>query len=508
MKVEIEPTAAAQSDKTSESAPGPEQPTFIDPVPNSRVGRNPVAMAIFESGFRFALALVDLFILVGSYWCALLGYQHLLGRELPPLMREPLLVAAAAAGLYVTLFALFGLYRLDQGFLNLHNTRRSIKGFAVATVVLLASTFFIRSTHFSRLAISFGIALSALLVPVGRAFVFRLGERARYRRFGNLRVLIVGDGELGLAVLRNLLFSSGAARKAVGFVTENIDRVGQPVTMRTGTAELEIPILGGMDSVSTLIKVHGVDEIIVAHGTQSVDELLMLQRDAMEANVRVLYLPHIYPLFWHNLSVFNVGRLPLLGFHRTGEEHIYLLTKRAFDLVSSALALLVLSPILFLVGVIIKVESRGPVLFKQERIGKQADPFVLFKFRTMRVDAPKYALHPTDSDDPRITRVGKWLRRTSIDELPQLWNVLRGDMSVVGPRPEMQFVVEEYNENQRARLRVRPGITGVWQISPERSLPIHEGVDYDLYYIENRSFALDLAIILRTVFSLIRGRGT
>ena len=182
MKVDVDPTTPSKPEASAETPVESKHASFLDPVPNSRVGRNPLAKAIFESSFRFVLAIVDMVLLVGSYWAALWGYEHLLGRELPPLMQEPLLVAAAAAGLYVTLFALFGLYRLDQGILNLHNTRRSIKGFAVATLLLLASTFFIRSTHFSRLAISFGIALSAVLVPVGRAIVFRLGERARQRR--------------------------------------------------------------------------------------------------------------------------------------------------------------------------------------------------------------------------------------------------------------------------------------------------------------------------------------
>ena len=177
-------------------------------------------------------------------------------------------------------------------------------------------------------------------------------------------------------------------------------------------------------------------------------------------------------------------------------------------MVSSSVALVLLSPLLFLVGLLVKLDSRGPALFTQERVGLNGKRFVVYKLRTMAQDAPKYALHPTDSGDARITKLGGFLRRSSIDELPQLWNVVRGDMSLVGPRPEMPFVVEEYNANQRMRLSVRPGITGVWQISPERALPIHEGVDYDLYYIENSSFALDLAIILRTVLSVLRGRGT
>jgi len=505
MKLDREPQAVETAEAGSVETPSN---PFEGPQHNSRVGRNPMARAIFESTFRSTLALVDTVLLLLSYRIALWGYEHVLARELPPLMREPWAVAAAAAGLYVTLFALFGLYRLDQGILNLHNTRRSIKGFGVATLLLLAGTFFIRSTHFSRLAISFGIVFSAVLVPLGRAIVFRVGEKIRHRKFGDLRVLIVGSDELGLAVLRNLLFSSGAGRKAVGFISEDPASVGEPITLRTGTGDVAIPILGQFSEVESVIRDHAVDEIIVAPGSQTVDELLTLQRQAMGFGVRVLYLPHVYPLFWHNLTVFNVGRLPLLGFHRNGQDWMYRFAKRSFDLLSSSTALILLSPLLFVVGFLVKLDSRGPALFTQERVGLNGKRFVVYKLRTMAQDAPKYALHPTDAGDARITKLGGFLRRSSIDELPQLWNVVRGDMSLVGPRPEMPFVVEEYNENQRMRLSVRPGITGVWQISPERALPIHEGVDYDLYYIENSSFALDMAILLRTVLSVLRGRGT
>ena len=139
------------------------------------------------------------------------------------------------------------------------------------------------------------------------------------------------------------------------------------------------------------------------------------------------------------------------------------------------------------------------------RVGRAGRLFNLYKFRTMRMDAPKYGLHPADADDPRITRIGRWLRRTSLDELPQLINVLKGDMSLVGPRPEMPFIVRRYNVNQRQRLRVTPGLTGLWQLSADRSFLIHENIQYDLYYIRHRNFFMDLAILLHTVVFAMKG---
>jgi lipopolysaccharide/colanic/teichoic acid biosynthesis glycosyltransferase len=139
------------------------------------------------------------------------------------------------------------------------------------------------------------------------------------------------------------------------------------------------------------------------------------------------------------------------------------------------------------------------------RVGRGGKLFELYKFRSMRVDTPKYGLHPSGTDDPRITKIGRWLRRNSLDELPQLINVLKGDMSLVGPRPEMPFIVEGYNARHWQRLRVIPGLTGLWQLSGDRNLLIHENIQYDLYYIRHRNFFMDLAILLHTAVFAMKG---
>jgi lipopolysaccharide/colanic/teichoic acid biosynthesis glycosyltransferase len=145
------------------------------------------------------------------------------------------------------------------------------------------------------------------------------------------------------------------------------------------------------------------------------------------------------------------------------------------------------------------------VFFRQTRVGRDGKLFELFKFRSMHVSAPKYGLHPTTADDPRVTRVGRWLRQSSLDELPQLLNVLKGEMSLVGPRPEMPFIVDTYDARHRQRLQVMPGLTGVWQLSADRSLLIHENIQYDLYYIRDRNFFMDIAILLHTAVFAMKG---
>ena len=158
-----------------------------------------------------------------------------------------------------------------------------------------------------------------------------------------------------------------------------------------------------------------------------------------------------------------------------------------------------------MLAALIRLDSKGPALFRQERVGLNGRRFRMFKFRTMYADAPAYAYSPKESDDLRITRLGRFLRRTSLDELPQLLNVLLGNMSLVGPRPEMPFIVETYTERHSQRLQVKPGITGLWQLSGDRNYLIHENVEYDLYYIQHRNFFMDLAILLHTSIFAMRG---
>jgi lipopolysaccharide/colanic/teichoic acid biosynthesis glycosyltransferase len=183
------------------------------------------------------------------------------------------------------------------------------------------------------------------------------------------------------------------------------------------------------------------------------------------------------------------------------------LTKRCCDVVGSLILLMALWPLLAVIAVLIKLDSAGPILFRHERIGKNGSQFVLLKFRSMRVDVPKYECSPTSGFDIRLTRLGRIIRRLSLDEIPQLINVLKGDMSLVGPRPEMPFIVEGYGASERERLAVKPGITGLWQISPARAFPIHENLQYDLYYVRHRNLFLDCAILVRTITAVIRGVG-
>ncbi len=181
--------------------------------------------------------------------------------------------------------------------------------------------------------------------------------------------------------------------------------------------------------------------------------------------------------------------------------------KPILDYVMAVVLLAILSPSLSFIAVLLKINSRGPVIFRQKRVGLNNRPFMMYKFRSMYADSPAYSVKPCSSSDPRITPVGRWLRKASLDELPQLFNVLKDDMSLIGPRPEMSFLVREYNEWENQRHLVKPGITGLWQLSPGRSVAIRDGIHWDLQYIENLSFLNDLKILFRT-FKVFGGGNT
>lgn len=183
------------------------------------------------------------------------------------------------------------------------------------------------------------------------------------------------------------------------------------------------------------------------------------------------------------------------------------LLKRAIDLIAAAILLAFATPLFLCVAALIKLDSRGPIFIRQRRIGRDGVPFLMWKFRSMYSSAARYERSPVSDTDPRLTNIGRALRRLSIDELPQLLNVIQGNMSLVGPRPEMPFIVAKYGPQERMRLSATPGITGLWQISPARAMPIHKNLQFDLFYIESRNIFLDIAILLRTITAVVRGIG-
>jgi exopolysaccharide biosynthesis polyprenyl glycosylphosphotransferase len=235
--------------------------------------------------------------------------------------------------------------------------------------------------------------------------------------------------------------------------------------------------------------------------------MLSIVLDCEDLGMTFRVVTNLFEVLTAGTPIDLVDDLPLvhLGHQRAHPFHEPI--KRVVDVVGASIGLMLLGPAMLWCARRIVRESPGPAIFQQERVGRGGKIFQIQKFRTMYADVERYAVAPKDGSDSRITPFGRFLRITSLDELPQLFNVLKGEMSLVGPRPEMPFIVEAYDEWQRRRLSVKPGITGLWQILGRKDLPMHENLQYDFYYIRNRSLGQDLAIMARTIGAVFSRRG-
>jgi len=280
----------------------------------------------------------------------------------------------------------------------------------------------------------------------------------------------------------------------------------------------ELPRLGSVADLARTADEHEIERVVVSEGEMSEPATERLIEDCKAAGLALTFLPQHYGLLGPGVELNRLAELPVLDFRFSDPPRSTMAMKRAMDILISATVLLLLSPILALIAVAILLDTGRPVLFRQRRAGEGGKPFTMLKFRTMVVDAEQRLPELIDvasldqpafkiRDDPRVTRVGRFLRRMSLDELPQLFNVLRGDMSLVGPRPEEVAIVALYDERQRGRLAVKPGVTGPMQVYGRSDLTFEERLAMERDYLDNLSLLTDLAILLRTPRAIVRGDG-
>jgi exopolysaccharide biosynthesis polyprenyl glycosylphosphotransferase len=278
------------------------------------------------------------------------------------------------------------------------------------------------------------------------------------------------------------------------------------------------PHLGSVDEIDRILTDNAIDQVIIALPSTSHELQLRIVEHCRVAGVRFKLVPDLFEMSLSRIDMDTVSGIPLIGLKEVSIEGRDLFLKRALDLVLTSVALIPLGIVMLAVAIAVWLDSRGPIIYKQTRVGKHGKPFTIYKFRSMRVGADRELeqLMPFNDqdgpifkkrDDPRMTRTGRIIRRASLDELPQLFNVLRGDMSLVGPRPPLPAEVEQYEEWHRKRLQVAPGLTGLWQVSGRSAVNFEEMVVFDLAYIQNWSLSLDLSILLRTLPAVISGGG-
>jgi exopolysaccharide biosynthesis polyprenyl glycosylphosphotransferase len=431
---------------------------------------------------------------------------HWLGIGQQAVYRESDIISAT---LIVTLTAifilyLFGAYKKESSVLNVAELKNVIQGFTVTFFLFIAITLFTKAPV-SRYLMVLAYATSLLMLVIERTILYHIFSLTDLFRSFNKKVLIYGAGGLGVALYRSLVNSPKLGIVPIGFVDDNRRKTGSVCYPSGFNCDNGLPVLGtGKDIIKLRGEVY-FDEVIVAISEIDKRPLLNILEFLKENQIRMSFVPNLYQFFLQKIKVQKIGSIPIFS---ESDEEInfgYLKIKQGVDFIASIVLLVLLFPLFVICAVAIKIDSEGPVFFKQNRTGKDGKVFTIYKFRTMVIDAEPYEVNPLDTNDERITRFGRFLRKTSLDEIPQLINILKGEMSLVGPRPEMPFITKGYTDFHRERLKMLPGITGLWQLSGDRNKAIHENMEYDLYYKNNTSFFLDLAILLETLIFAFRG---
>jgi len=431
-------------------------------------------------------------------------------------------------------------YRFQGAFSYIAEFIKIFKAVAVGSLLIISFTFLFRGGFaFREFSYSRGVFALDFVLALVIFSTFHLGLRYlqtlfRKRDINLIPTLIVGTNAEAEQTIQELKARPDLGYRVVGiiktnnFATENTEKHREIEDKKNFS---DVQIVGDLDDLPNVIRKLAIQEVIITDSSLPSETLFeAMMKIGRRQKVEFRLAPSLFNFLPQKTSVEQIGILPMVRLFREPLSDAERFVKRLFDIVISAVLLIVLSPVWLLISLFIKLDSRGEILFEQERIGMDGRRFLCYKFRTMRSDAGE-ELHREAyrkninglieanagndekpvfgkvKDDPRVTRIGKFLRRTSLDELPQFLNVLKGEMSVVGARPPIPYEVEEYDIWHRKRLDMKPGITGLWQVSGRNRLTFEEMVKIDLYYIENWSLWLDLKIILLTLPAILRGDG-
>lgn len=413
--------------------------------------------------------------------------------------------------LWVFLLMFFNAYRSPRGASAPDLCWAVTRAVATGLVLLLTLVFLLKLHYVSRvIVVAFGVLDTLALSGVRLGIVWYL--RKSLRSGDNFRkMLIIGSGNRAKRLAETLLQSPEIGIQLVGYLDPDPERVG----MTLHGSE----VIGTVDAITSVLKDHVIDEVILAVPRGMISNVEKIVYACEEEGVKVRIMADLFDGNVARLSLDQFGAIPLLTFESVAREEWKLFVKRALDLTVALIATPVLLPVMGIIALAIKQDSRGPVFFIQDRVGLHKRRFRMLKFRTMtdgseRLQAELESLNEAEGpifkifNDPRVTRVGRFLRRTSLDELPQIFNVIRGEMSLVGPRPMALRDVNLFDRGiQRKRFSVKPGITCVWQISGRSNLPFSKWLELDLWYIEHWSLGLDLQILLKTIPAVLRRDG-
>ena len=398
---------------------------------------------------------------------------------------------------FLTLFGAFNARRRDSLLIDLWQVLISLR----VSMLVLASTFYLLAlqppTAPSRLFYLYFYVLDLILLLAAHVVAYRIVSSLR-RHGRNLReVLLVSSGVQGRHLAIRLQEQEVTGLSVVGYLSPETDA---PLG--------NLRRLGGLDDLPAIVAERDIDEVVIALPASAHAKILEMHASLHDTDVNVRILPDVFEMVAMRARVDDFFGLPLISLREPSMNPAQAGVKRMFDLaVAGALGVVTL-PVAAAIAIWIRLDSPGPILIHQPRVGAGGTVFPMHKFRSMRwVPDDLTAAVAKRRDDPRVTRAGRFLRRTSLDEIPQLWNVLAGEMSLVGPRPELPAIVEQYEPWQHKRFNVPPGMTGWWQINGRGDRSMHANTEIDLYYVQNYSILLDIQILLRTLGAVIRGKG-
>ena len=453
----------------------------------------------FQRFYNSIKLTADVLVLIAAfglgYWTRF--YSGLPHESLPPI-EDTWVSLAMVLFIFPVVFRQSSLYTTNRARSHIGEVFEIFKAMLFGTLILVALTYFVRE-RYSRATIGIFVVYAFIGVSAVRV-AFRVFFNAMRRRGYNLKsILIIGAGQLGQRVIDTIEGHRELGFRISGVLTRKREKVGTKV--------LGVEVLGMISEVDRVLDATPVDQVIIALPIEESAVMKELMEQLALRTVDVKVVPDLYQYITLRGGLEEFGGLPIISLQGGPLDGWNLIAKRSFDVLLSAVALLLAAPLLILVALAVRLTSRGPVLYRQERMGMDGRTFQMLKFRTMQADAEGEGAVMAAIDDPRRTPIGALLRRSSIDELPQFLNVFKGEMSLVGPRPEMPYVTAEYEPWQWQRFRVPPGITGWWQVNGRSDKPMHLHTEDDLYYIQNYSFWLDLRILLKTVLVVWQGHG-
>jgi exopolysaccharide biosynthesis polyprenyl glycosylphosphotransferase len=409
----------------------------------------------------------------------------------------------------IVIFVLRGLYNIRLTGSWFRQAWAIINAATLGLTLLISYYFVFQAASPSRLLVPFVWATVIVVLCTGRLIVSGIMSILYRLGLGETRLIVVGSGRLGKLVMQHIAANPRLGYSIVGFLHDMNEAPGDFGRFK---------MLGTLDDIGMVIRSMQIDEVIIALPSHLNQHAIRSVKMCERLGTSFKLIPDLYEMSLSRIDMETIEGIPLIGIKQVSLNTVQRIVTRSVDIFISTLVLVIGSPLWLLIALLVKLSSPGPIIYRQERIGFKGMPFTTYKFRSMYQDADqRLALLLAQNEaqgplfkmkeDPRKTPIGNFLRRTSLDEIPQLFNILKGEMSLVGPRPPLRREVEQYEEWQKGRLEMKPGLTGLWQVRGRSDISFDEGVLMDLYYIENWSIRLYFQILFRTIPAVLFSRG-